>query len=447
MPLHYDETYYWMMSKHLSLSYFDIPPVAVYMIWVSTTLFGDGEMFVRLPAIFSFSIALLYIYHLTKEVYNKESAFFTLVLISFLPYIQTGLFMITTDAPFFMFWSMGLYYGHKLFQTQMLKDYIILGAIIGLGLSSKYSMVLFIGGIGLYALIYAPKVLFHPYTLYTTLFATIGFLPVIIWNYQLDWQALIFRYNFGSTSTYEISSVGIKDFWGGIVLLATPIVFLYGLSVFYKRNFSKSEKFILFMGVLFLGFFFYKALFKSMALNWISPGVITLSIIVIARMVQNHKKIYYLSTITAFMFLLILKLPDQLGLSGHLNTKSKFIGFKEAVEYLEAKIPDKNALICSDYYSGASAFKYYTKGQNYRVIEPFTDERITDINIWNRGKEFNEDCYYFLSREANTKERQMCHSIELLDSYKYDNPQHKSEANFYLYRCVGFAYQAPTIFQ
>jgi 4-amino-4-deoxy-L-arabinose transferase-like glycosyltransferase len=48
-----DELYYWCWSRDLQLSYYDHPPMVAYLIRLSTELFGDTILAIRLPGVLS----------------------------------------------------------------------------------------------------------------------------------------------------------------------------------------------------------------------------------------------------------------------------------------------------------------------------------------------------------------------------------------------------------
>src|SRR5256885_12839649 len=45
-----DEAFYWVLTRHLSTGYLDHPPMIAYLMWLSTRVFGNTELAVRLPA-------------------------------------------------------------------------------------------------------------------------------------------------------------------------------------------------------------------------------------------------------------------------------------------------------------------------------------------------------------------------------------------------------------
>ncbi|PIZ65563.1 MAG: glycosyl transferase, partial [Candidatus Marinimicrobia bacterium CG_4_10_14_0_2_um_filter_48_9] len=50
-PLTPQEAYYWSWSQAMDWSFFDHPPMATYMIWLTTHLFGQTELGIKFAAI------------------------------------------------------------------------------------------------------------------------------------------------------------------------------------------------------------------------------------------------------------------------------------------------------------------------------------------------------------------------------------------------------------
>ena len=111
-PLHYDEVYYWWISKHLDLSFFDIPTMLPYMIKLAT-LFGDESWQIRLVGVFCISVSSFVFYLLISDIYDKKVAFFTIFTILLLPHTQAGYSVTTTDMPFLLFFILSIFSGYK----------------------------------------------------------------------------------------------------------------------------------------------------------------------------------------------------------------------------------------------------------------------------------------------------------------------------------------------
>src|ERR1700761_1957146 len=52
-PITPDESYYWLWTRPLQLSYLDHPGMVAWWIWASTALLGDTTLGIRLPAVLS----------------------------------------------------------------------------------------------------------------------------------------------------------------------------------------------------------------------------------------------------------------------------------------------------------------------------------------------------------------------------------------------------------
>lgn len=436
-PLHYDEVYYWWMSKNLALSYFDIPTMLPLLINIATT-FGDEAWQIRLVNIFCISVSSWFLFLLLKDIYNQKVAFLTIFTTLLLPYAQAGYSVTTTDMPFLLFWVLGVYFAYQVIFYGKAKDFIFLGIILGLGFISKYSMALLGGGLFLYAIFYRRDLFVNKYTLLTIGFFILCSLPLLIWNYQHDWMSITFRYEYGSTDSYEISQRGISEYGGGLLTLFTPVFFFFFLwQLFTKVEKSTKEKFLLFIGLFFLIFFFYKALFKPMALNWLSPGVHIVFGFIISRIILGEfKKLYIVGMLIAVMLSMVIKFPDLLNIPPKANIKSKVMGYKEAIDYLQPRIPE-GSIVATTYYSSASMFEYYTRDLDYTVIELFS-KRISDIDFWYDYSQFkNKDIYVIDTKENNVHVKKDCTRLEYLDKFIYDDPRYSEKRKFYLFKCYG----------
>ena len=57
MDFESDETYYWLWSRHMALSFYDHPPVVAYLIGLGTWLLGDTALGLRSMSIVAILIA------------------------------------------------------------------------------------------------------------------------------------------------------------------------------------------------------------------------------------------------------------------------------------------------------------------------------------------------------------------------------------------------------
>lgn len=66
-----DESYYWLWSRDLQLSYYDHPAMVAWLIAASTSLFGDCAMAIRLPAIVLNLVTARLLFALAQRVFGS----------------------------------------------------------------------------------------------------------------------------------------------------------------------------------------------------------------------------------------------------------------------------------------------------------------------------------------------------------------------------------------
>ena len=130
IPFYSDETYYWLWSKKLALSYFDHPPMVAYLIKM-TTLFGDSHMEVRLAAPILMSASAYILYKLAHRVFDEKVAIYSLYIFLSGIVVQGGYSLITPDIPLIFFWSLTLYFTYLYIETQSGKYAILVGISAG----------------------------------------------------------------------------------------------------------------------------------------------------------------------------------------------------------------------------------------------------------------------------------------------------------------------------
>ena len=118
LELHPDEAYYWLWSKHLSLSYYDHPGMVAYFIKL-TTLISSSEFFVRLSGLAVPLILSWVMWMLAVQMFEDNSvASAAVIILNALPLMMSGALIITPDLPAFLFWSLSVYFGWQIFRTQ-----------------------------------------------------------------------------------------------------------------------------------------------------------------------------------------------------------------------------------------------------------------------------------------------------------------------------------------
>lgn len=439
-PLHVDEAYYWLMSKHVAAGFFDIPPMLPLMIRIFG-IFGDAEWAVRLTSTFSFAIAALYLFKLSAQIYNPRTGLWVVAAFLSLPVIQIGSTIITTDAPHMLFWTMASYYSYLALRDERTRDFIITGVLVGLALLSKYTAVLLPTFFFLFIIWKRPHLLATPKPWIGAIIMLVVFSPNIYWNYQHGWDAFLFRYQYGTGSSDVVSFSSIGEYIGGAVLLFTPIYFFIYFR-YFARNWSSSNapaQWLLFLSALVFIFFGYKSIYKEMALNWYAPAAI-LGLIFVSGFLEkrNSKKIYIGGLVISLMITMLVKFPDQLNMPSHANIKNRVVGYEEAVAAFAKTLPNNDVLTCGDYYTTASIVAYLMPHTQNSVLEPFTSTRKSDFDYWGSQGGANglegRSCYLFMDRPIIPAVESQCKQLTQTGSFLFADPRYV-EKRFYFYHC------------
>ena len=227
-----DEAYYWNYKEYLDLSYLDHPPLLAWSIWLGTTIFGDNEFGVRIIAFLCGLGVIIYIFRLTNLLFDRTSAYIAILLVSTLPFTVAPGFFATTDTLLMLFWSACLYFLAKILVNKSPYAWLGIGICVGLGMLSKYSMVLLAFSIIILVTIDRSLRTWwkQPPTYISAIIAVILFLPVLYWNASHEWSSFLFQTSRRLDRTSEFSTHYILLH---LFILLTPVgIYLYSKSLF-----------------------------------------------------------------------------------------------------------------------------------------------------------------------------------------------------------------------
>jgi 4-amino-4-deoxy-L-arabinose transferase-like glycosyltransferase len=270
-----EEAYYWNYAAHLDWSYLDHPPMVALLIKASTGLFGTHEWGVRLPSILCWGIAAFFSYRLTNLMGKK--GLYAVFLLSILPFFFLQSWVMTPDQPLLAAWSCALYCLYRACVLNEARYWYFSGLSVGLGLLSKYTIVLLGPSVLLYLSI-APSARFWFYRKEPYVAASIALLvfsPVIYWNAVHDWISFTFQSSRRLNEAYQFS---LHQLLGLAVLFLMPTG-VWGLFSIFKKKISKdlnSKRFMQIFTCVPLIVFGLFSLMHPVKFNWIGPGLLAL---------------------------------------------------------------------------------------------------------------------------------------------------------------------------
>ena len=152
----FGESYYFSCALHPSLSYFDHPPLSILIASLSFALGGEpSRLLLRAPFIALFAGTTWLLFLLGRRLFGAWAGFWAALLLNLSPIftLSVGLFF-QPEGPLMFFWvACAWCLAHVLLGAparRALRWWAAAGAMLGLGMLSKYAAVLLVAGAGLY---------------------------------------------------------------------------------------------------------------------------------------------------------------------------------------------------------------------------------------------------------------------------------------------------------
>lgn len=276
-----DEAYHWSWSKNLMLSYYDHPGMIAWLNWLSTRVFGDTVLGIRLPSFIFYSLSLAFLWKLAKELYNEKVAFWVSMIMLWTPFWGFGGYVNSPEPVFIFFWLFGAWVFWQSIRPDeqrwsLKKSWIFLGIIMGLGLNSKFIIAMLAFGFGVFLLSSKEhrKMLLSKWPWLGIIIATLICLPIFLWNYQYDWPG--FRYQFHGRHTGEHFSMARWGTWFAAQFLfyTPPVYILMLLSLVYSAfNFKDLKvRFLVCLALPSYFVFYLQPFFADYKPHWSGPA-------------------------------------------------------------------------------------------------------------------------------------------------------------------------------
>lgn len=241
LPLIGDESYYWLWSRHLDWAYFDHPAGVAVMTWLSTALGGSSEVGVRWLNALLGAGCIAVVWALGAQMVSRRAGLGAALLVAVgAPYLLTARF-VYTDALHLFFLLLNLYFFWRLAREDSPPRLVMVTAF-GFSLAAlfntKYSAYLYAVALVLAILIDHRHLLRERRFWLGIAVATLGLLPVVVWNAANNWAS--FRWQLqhaGFSLTGEYSFVG--SVYHALDYLSWPLVLLALLGLGRLRRSSE----------------------------------------------------------------------------------------------------------------------------------------------------------------------------------------------------------------
>ncbi len=228
-----DESYSLANAHDLSLSYFDHPPLHLWIAHISEALFGHGRL-ARLPFVALFAGTTWMMFRFADRLFGPAAgawAALTLNLGGFFTFAAGE--WILPDGPL-MFCLSGAAYSMAVLlkpdpsrPTNAWSDWLKLGLWLGAAGLAKYQAAGFVVGLGLFFATVPNrwKLLRHPAAYVAFFLALIIITPVFIWNAEYGWVSFLFQAQ-RSAQGHIWKPLHVASMVSGQILYLLPWIFV-----------------------------------------------------------------------------------------------------------------------------------------------------------------------------------------------------------------------------
>ncbi|GAC1622963.1 MAG: glycosyltransferase family 39 protein [Nevskia sp.] len=301
LDLYVDEAQYWTWAQQLAWGYFSKPPVIAATIALTTAVCGDGELCVKSGALLIYPATTLLLWAISLRLFGARTAFWTAVSFLTLPGVAFSSLIISTDVPLFLFWALALWAYLRALDTDGWRWWLLAGLAGGLGLLTKYTMLIFAVSVVLHLALTPPlrRHFRNPKLYAAALLAALVFAPNIVWNAQHGWPTL---HHTATISGLESSSGGVQaalhwqslgDFLAGQLAILGPLLFLAWLAQLVGgRSWRRDARYRLLacFALPFLGAISLQALLGRANANWAAMAYASATVFVVARLLESGRR-------------------------------------------------------------------------------------------------------------------------------------------------------------
>jgi hypothetical protein len=292
VTLYVDEAQYWTWAQHLDWGYFSKPPGVAALIALSTALFGDGLLGVKALAMLCYPLATATCWAIARRLHDARVAFWSALAVLTLPiFAWLGLF-VSTDALLTLFWALALWAYLRALDSDTWGDWLLLGAVCGLGLLSKYTMAAWLGAAFLHLLAFHRRRLASPKPWLAAALALAILSPNVWWNITHDFPTLKHT---AEITVNKRAGGGLKalgEFWAAQWIAFGPVLGSVFVLLLLRAGESwrdERTRLLLWFALPLWAVVSAQALNSNANANWAAPAFAPATIAVVAWLLQRGK--------------------------------------------------------------------------------------------------------------------------------------------------------------
>ena len=387
-----DEAHYVLYGLNLDLSYFDHPPLVGWVQYIFISVFGDGEFGSRFAAVLIGFFSSLFMYKLIFEMSKDEFISVLSVIALNASFMFNALsFMLLPDTLLLILIVPIILATLNIEKNPTVKNWLILGLLMGLAGLAKYTAVLFIVPIVLYFIIQKRYELFiSKGLLISIVLAMILISPVIIWNIQNDWISFTYQ----SEHVVGEQHIRFKSFFQSIAVqfgAYNPFLWIVSFYGLYKAFTAKNKVALLsaLFGLTLIVFFWYASLYKRALPHWSALYYylfIPIGVYYLYSSFNKAKKYITFSIVFGLAVTLILYIElifKLIPFNDYRSLHRDIYGWDTITKEANKLLENKNQALAVTNWTVASRAIYYNKDYNSEVF--LIDNRYDQFDIWTKN--------------------------------------------------------------
>ena len=242
IELSVDEAQYWHWSRNIDFGYFTKPPLIAWLIGFSTLIFGNEEWAVRLFAPIIHLFISLVLWCTAKYALGANSGKIAALIWIFTPAASLGGFIISTDTPLLLFWSLSLLFLLISLRQNSSFTSLFVGIFLGFAFLSKYAALYFLIFFIIWWLIYDRSTFLSIKNILIILFTSFLIACTnLYWNYLNDFVTVNHTISNANLSVITLNYNNVIDFLSSQFLVFGPLLFLLYLLVIMDSFFKDRE--------------------------------------------------------------------------------------------------------------------------------------------------------------------------------------------------------------
>jgi hypothetical protein len=354
------EAYHWLYAQHPALGYYDHPGMIGWMIWLSTALFGDSPLGVRMVTLIGSSVTIWLVFLAGRRLYDERAGRLAAMLFG----IAFGTLkfgsMATPDAPLLLFWVAAIWaLSHALStaggRQSAVGWWTAAGLFLGLAMLSKYTAIFLPAGILLFLMLSREHRFWirrkEPWL--GALVAVAVFSPTVVWNAQNQWQSFMYQGVGRVTDVRGFTLKFARQMAVSQLWLLTPVVAIWAWGAGFAtlarwRSKPWTDRFVASIAMPMLLFFAAISLIRSVRGHWTLVGGATLFLLsaaVVTRGGRIGKALHYGTIVVGLLGAGLM--------AGYVAAKGpeELHGWSKLARHVEAMKPDFT--IAQDYHVAA----------------------------------------------------------------------------------------------